>query len=213
MNPQKRYYPAFLNITGRKCAVIGGGSVALRKVETLLEYGAGITVISPFLVSELQQIGGEGWITIVEREFRDGDLAGFFLIVSATDKAEVNDMVYAEAERRGQLVNVVDDAGRSNFIVPSSLQRGDLTIAVSTAGRSPALARRIRTNLEDYFGPEYAELVQLVNDVRQQLLAEGAFVSPAKWQQVLNIEYLNNLLRDGRTEDAKTILLDNLREG
>ena len=185
--------------------------MALRKVETLLEYGSKITVISPYFLPQLQKMVDDGLLKQVKREYRSGDLAGFFLVVSATDRPEINEAVYAEAEQRCQLVNVVDDAERSNFIVPSSLQRGDLTVAVSTAGKSPALARKIRSNLESHIGPEYAELVKLVSGVRQQLFSEGAVVSPEKWQQELDIEYLNGLLSDGRCEEARFILLQNLR--
>jgi len=197
---QSPYYPVFLDLTGRNC------------LETLLEYGAKVKVISPKLSPEIKKMAEKGAIEAVARQYRKGDLAGAFLVIAATDDTEVNEQVSQEAEQRGQLINVVDDASLSNFIVPSSLRRGEITIAVSTSGQSPALARKIRTELETHFGPEYAALTRLVNEVRRQLIESGQAISPERWQKALDIGYLNRMLKEGKEEEARAALLSRLKE-
>ena len=207
------YYPIFLDLAGRRCLVVGGGTVALRKVEALLEHQAIVKVISPKLSSQLEKMASENTIEIEARQYRSGDLEGAFLVIAATDNAEVNGRVSRDARRLGLLINVVDDAARSNFIVPSSLSRGDITIAISTAGTSPALARKIRTELEDYFGAEYAALARLAGEVRRQLIGSGQAVSPERWQKALDIGYLIGMLREGKEAEARAALLSRLKEG
>ncbi|MEE9583625.1 MAG: bifunctional precorrin-2 dehydrogenase/sirohydrochlorin ferrochelatase, partial [Dehalococcoidales bacterium] len=138
------YYPVFLNISHRKCIVVGGGQVALRKARALLEHGADVTIISPDLCHELAELAESGEVSALTKEYQAGDLKNAFVAIAATDNSETNRRVVAEARRRAVLVNVVDDAENSDFIVPSYLRRGEITIAVSTSGRSPALARKIR---------------------------------------------------------------------
>ena len=142
------YYPVFLNISGRKCVVVGGGKVAWRKVKGLLEFGANIEVISPDICPELNELAETGEINVLPRSYHTGDLQGAFVAIVATSNSDINQEVVKEARRSGVLVNVVDDAEDSAFIVPSCLRRGNITIAVSTAGSSPALARKIRTRLK-----------------------------------------------------------------
>jgi siroheme synthase-like protein len=146
----------------------------------------------------------------VSREYTEGDLDGALLAVAATDNAKTNKKVSEEACRRGILINVVDVPALSNFIVPSCLRRGDLTVAVSTCGKSPALARKVRTELENHFGEEYASLVSTTEQVRTELLRKGIAVPAEAWQQSLNLELLLELLRSGRQDEAKMQLLDML---
>ena len=150
--------------------MVGGGAVALRKVEGLLASGASVKVISPALAPELQQLADSGQIEFLSRPFQDGDLEGAFLTVAATDDPSVNEAVWMEAERRGSLVNVVDDPAHSNFILPAVVQRDDLSIAISTGGGSPALARRLRERFEKLIGPEYGVLASLLAELRPELL-------------------------------------------
>ncbi len=165
-------YPLnLINLSARKAVVIGGGTVALRKVEGLLAAGAQVTVISPALTDGMAVLHAEGRITVIPRAYQEGDLDGAWLVVAATDDATVNRAVYAEAERRGCLVNVVDDPEHSNFIVPAVVRRGEVTVAVSTGGSSPALARRLRERLAEVIGPEYGELAALLAELRPTLLA------------------------------------------
>jgi siroheme synthase-like protein len=207
-----KYYPAFISLTGRDCLVIGGGTVAQRKIETLLECQARVRVISPQVVSRVAELAAAGSIELVDRGYAEGDLDGAFLVVSATNDAAVNQQVSLEAARRGQLINVVDDPDHSNFIVPATLNRGDITIAVSTAGTSPALARRIKHDIEESIGAEYADVAKLVGEVRRNLLDRGISVSPEKWQAALDLEELTGLVRNGRGQQAAEKLLTKLVE-
>lgn len=163
------YYPIFLRVAGRPCLVIGGGSVAEQKVESLLKAVARVTVISPQLTPGLRALAARDQIIHQERAYRAGDLTGFFLAYAATDDATLHAQIAAEADAAGVLLNVVDRPHLCHFIVPSVMQRGDLTIATSTGGASPAMAKRIRRNLEDIFGPEYALALTLLRRVRQRL--------------------------------------------
>ena len=187
--------------------------MAWRKVKILVEHGAEVRVISPELCPELKQMAAKGNIEALAREYKDGDLAGAIVVIAATDDTDINEQVSKEAERRGQLINVVDDTTRSNFIVPSYLRRGDITIAVSTAGSSPALARKIRIELEEHFGDEYAALAQLVNEVRTEFIERGVAISSQRWQQALDIDYLNEMLAAGRKKEARAALLSRLIKG
>jgi precorrin-2 dehydrogenase/sirohydrochlorin ferrochelatase len=166
----KTYTICLIGLQTRQTVVIGGGQVAARKVEGLLAAGAQVKVISSILIPELQSLADSGIITFVQRAYREGDLEGAFLAIAATDKMTVNHAVWAEATRRGCLVNVVDDPEHSTFILPAVLQRGEMSVAVSTGGGSPALAHRLREQLEDTIGPEYGTLTELLAELRPELM-------------------------------------------
>jgi siroheme synthase-like protein len=206
-----KYYPIFLNIKGRRCVVVGGGEVALRKVRSLLEHGAEVEVISPELCAELAQLAQSGEIRAHTREYQAGDLENAFIAIAATDRAEVNQEVAAAAHREGVLVNVVDDAESSDFIAPSYLHRGGVTIAISTAGMSPALARKIRTKLEEEVGEEYAKLARLIAEVRAEVKRQGIATSGDIWQEALDLDRLLELVRKGEEKKAKDALLHSLK--
>jgi precorrin-2 dehydrogenase/sirohydrochlorin ferrochelatase len=207
----KSYYPVFLDLDGRKCVVIGGGNVALRKVESLLENNAVVSVVSPEVCAELEQVAAAGKISVQRRVYHRGDLQGAFVVVAATNDNFVNNQIAAEARELSVLLNVVDDAEKSNFIVPASVRRGEVIIAVSTSGRSPALARKIKMMLEQDFGEEYAALALVVNDVRRELKENKITVSAEAWQKALDVDALTELLRNGKTEKARSILRENLQ--
>lgn len=160
------YYPVFLDLRGRLAVVVGGGSVAERKIETLIEYGADVTCIAPLVTPGLDALVAQGLITHEERGYVRGDLAGAFLVVCATDSTEVNRAVYQEAEGQGCLVNVVDVPELCNFIVPSIVKRGPLQIAISTGGAAPVVAKRMRKELERTYGEEWECYVRLLGQVR-----------------------------------------------
>jgi precorrin-2 dehydrogenase/sirohydrochlorin ferrochelatase len=206
------YYPVFLNISGRKCVVVGGGQVALRKVRVLLEHGADVKVISLDLCPGLAQLAESREIKALNRAYRTGDLADASVAIAATDDGELNRQVAEEAHSKAVLVNVVDDAENSDFIVPSYLRRGEVTIAVSTSGRSPALARKIRTRLEKELGNEYASLIRLIGEVRAKVKREGIKIDGDRWQEALDLDLLLELLKRGDEEKAKAILLSDLKE-
>ena len=153
-----RLYPVSLVLKDRKCVVVGGGTVAFRKAASLVEAGARVTVIAPEICAKLEALEGAEQI---RREFAEPDLDGVFLAVGATDSSETNERVAAEAERRGVLVNIVDVPSLCNFYVSSSVNRGDFHIGISPGGASPALARKVRQELESAYGPEYEVLTRL----------------------------------------------------
>ncbi|MFC2003278.1 bifunctional precorrin-2 dehydrogenase/sirohydrochlorin ferrochelatase [Chloroflexota bacterium] len=205
------YYPISLNLVGKRCVVIGGGTVALRKVKGFLEHGASVEVISPDVCSELSKLTEARTISLKGRKYEPGDLDNAFIVIAATAESETNQEVANEARRRKILVNVVDSPEQSDFIVPAHLCRGDLTVAVATAGKSPALARKIRTRLEKNFGEEYASLTELVEEVRAELKQKAVRLSGNDWQNALDLDLLVELLRTGQREKAKTTLLGNLK--
>jgi siroheme synthase-like protein len=210
-NHDLAYYPIFLKISRKKCVVVGGGRVALRKVRALLEYGANVEVISPDPCPELIGLAERGQIRILHRHYRPGDLRKAFVAIAATDSSALNQQVIKEAKGKAVLVNVVDDLENSDFIVPSYVRRGALTIAVSTAGRSPALARKIRTKLEKELGDEYASLVRLIGEVRAEVRRQGIKVTGDDWQEALDLDLMIDLLKRGDDQKAKAVLLDNLK--
>lgn len=211
MKRERSYYPVFLDIRGRRCVVVGGGEVARRKAESLLERGAEVKVISPDLCAGLDRLAEMGEIALLRRRYQPGDLEGAFLAIAATDDYTTNLEVAKEARDTGALVNVVDDPAHSDFIVPSSICRGEVTIAISTAGRSPALARKIRTRLEEGFGEEYASLALLVDEVRTEVKRQGLKVNGDDWQEALDLDSLTELLKKGDREKAREVLISNLK--
>ncbi|MDP2644343.1 MAG: bifunctional precorrin-2 dehydrogenase/sirohydrochlorin ferrochelatase [Desulfobacterales bacterium] len=165
-----RYYPINLDIQGRKCLVVGGGPVATRKVGTLLSCGAGVTVVSPEASGEIRQLAAAGSVRWRPRPYESSDLGGMFLVIGATDNEELNLQIHTDAERRGKLCNIADQPKASNFIVPSIVNRGDLIVAISTSGKSPAFSKKLRRDLESYFGDEYAVFLRLMGAIRSKLL-------------------------------------------
>jgi precorrin-2 dehydrogenase/sirohydrochlorin ferrochelatase len=167
------FYPVLLDLTGKKVLVVGGGQVAQRKVETLLEYEAEILIVSRELTDKLNKMVENKRVQFLGKEFLPRHLDGAFLVIAATDDKALNHRVSEEATRRGMLVNAVDQPADCNFIVPAIIRRGDLLVAVSTSGKSPALAKRVREELEGQFGPEYEATLKLMGKVREAVLASG----------------------------------------
>ena len=165
------YFPAFLDLRGRRCVVVGGGTIGGRKARDLLSAGADVTVVSPRLGPDLSVLVRVGRLAHRPRQFRRADVRGATLVIAATGVPRVDAAVAAEARRRRVLVNVVDRPAACDFILPSVLRRGHLQVAVSTGGRSPALAREIRRRLERLIGPEYAELIERVGEARDRARA------------------------------------------
>ncbi|MCX6030912.1 MAG: bifunctional precorrin-2 dehydrogenase/sirohydrochlorin ferrochelatase [Chloroflexi bacterium] len=208
----KTYPICLIGLTSRPAVVIGGGSVAGRKVVALLAADASVTVISPELTPELAALAAAGRIASMGRAYRDGDLAGAWLVIAATDDPQVNAAVWAEAERRGCLVNVVDDSTHSNFIVPAVVRRGEVTVAVSTGGASPALARRLKEQFEALIGPEYGNLADLLAELRPELIARFSPGQPrlAAALRLVDSDLLAVIRRDGveAARERAAVLLD-----
>jgi precorrin-2 dehydrogenase/sirohydrochlorin ferrochelatase len=165
-------YPVCLEITGKLCVVVGGGSVAERKVSGLLAAKARIRVVSPQLTPPLTGLANEGRIEWLNRSYRDSDLDGALLVFAATNNSEVQEAVVRQAGRAGQLVNVIDEPGRCTFQVPAVVRRGDLILAVSTGGTSPAVAAMVRQQLAERYGEEYGLLLDLMSRLREQILVD-----------------------------------------
>ncbi len=202
-------YPIVLDLTGRPCLVVGGGAVAERKVAGLVEAGARVTVVSPSLTPALLRLATEAPLSWRPREYAQGDVAGFILVMVATDGRAVNAAVSAECRERGIWVNCADDPVRCDFILPSMLRRGAVTVAVSTGGRSPTMARLVREELEALLPREVAALTDVVASVRSALSEGGRSLDAERWRQALDGE-LRNLVAAGRTTEARARLRERL---
>ena len=202
-----RYYPVNLDVKNRPCLVVGGGSVAERKVNTLLDCDARVTVVTTEATDHLKKLASEGRIELIVRSYQAGDLAGRFLVIGATDNEEVNQQVSNDAAGRGLLCNIADRPEACNFVLPAIVRQGDLMIAISTSNKSPAVARRVRETLEKEFGPEYADLLNLMGAIRQKLLAQAK--SPEAHKELftrLLDEGLLDMIRDNRIHDVDRLL-------
>ena len=163
------YYPIFLDLSGRRCVVVGAGNVAERKISGLLKTGAAIVVVGPPAAPAIEKWALEGSLTLMKRAFTPADLDDAFLVIAATDDEQLNELVQREALRRKALINVVDAPNLCEFIVPAVLDRGRLQIAVSTGGASPALAAKLRDRIETEVGPEYGDYVEVIDDFRRRV--------------------------------------------
>lgn len=161
------FYIACLKLTGRRCLVVGGGDVGLEKVEGLLACSGDVTLIAPDAVEPLRRLAEEGSITWERREYAGkADLEGVFMVIAATDDTDVNIRVFDDAEERAMLVNVVDVPPLCNFILPAIVRTGPLAIAISTAGASPALAKRMKSEIAGLYGEDHARLAVILNEAR-----------------------------------------------
>jgi siroheme synthase-like protein len=206
------YYPLLIDLRKKKCVVVGGGRVALRKAVSLLECGAKVTVISREFVPEFEQIRVKKPLHLLKGPFIPKGLNGATIVIAATDSRETNQGIALEARKRGAIVNVVDDPDESDFIVPSYFRRGDLTLAVSTGGASPAFARKIRTWLEKSLGEDYSKLLSLVKEVRKELKQRKKAVPAEVWQEGLDLGLLIGLVRKGKEDKVKKVLRKRLIE-
>lgn len=179
-------FPAFLKLHDRPVLVVGGGAIATCKVPSLLQAGARITVVSPKLTCELVQSVRSREIDWLPKPFEPDDLNGKFLVVAATSLRDLNETVYREADKRNILCNAVDDIDHCHFYYGSIVQRGDLQIAISTNGKSPALAQRLRKELEEQYGPEYAAWLDWLGAAREALRAQSTDSETTKrWLRLL----------------------------
>ncbi|MCE5323846.1 bifunctional precorrin-2 dehydrogenase/sirohydrochlorin ferrochelatase [bacterium] len=195
------YYPIILDLAGKKCLIVGGGLVALRKAQSLLEAGAMATVVSPGICAELECLDG---VVLHRRAYEPGDIDGCTLVFAATDDPSVNAAVSHDAAEHGILANVVDDPELCSFIVPATCRRGDLLISVTTSGKSPALSKHIREQLEQAYGPEYEPFVNLLGEVREVIKSQYSCRAEreAAFNRLISSGILE-LLRDGKDEQAR----------
>lgn len=208
-----RYYPINLDIRGRQCLVVGGGSVGTRKAITLLDCGAAVTVVSPQATEKLHALARAGSITLRNRSYRSTDLKNIFLVIGATDDEILNHRISSDADSRKILCNIADRPAACNFILPSIVHRGDLVITISTSGKSPALAKKLRKTLERQFGEEYADLLQLMGAIREKLLRQAHEPETHKhlFNQLIDSGLLE-LIREGRKNEVNRLLKNTLGE-
>ncbi len=203
------YYPVFLNLAGKRCVIIGGGTIAQGKIGGLLQAGCQITVISPDATPGIRQAAQRGDITWLERTYQPGDMEGAFIGVAATNVWHVNREIYEEAERLGVLLNVVDDPDLCSFIAPSVVKREPVTLAISTGGASPALARKLRETLARAEALEWADLADVLAQARRIIKEQRVVVDPERWQCCITRNLLD-MVRDGRGQEALDLLLSQL---
>ena len=197
-------YPVALKLSGKLCVIVGGGKVAERKVQSLLECDAQVRVISPELTSRLWELANNGNIQYKPDKYEPADLYGAFLVISATDREDVNEAISAECRRRNILVNVVDAPAKANFFVPSTIRRGPLSISVSTNGKSPLMARLLRKDLEALYGPDFGDFLEFIGTIREQIIKNVKNLQ--RRHEILSAladQETIRLLREGYLEQAK----------
>jgi precorrin-2 dehydrogenase/sirohydrochlorin ferrochelatase len=200
-------YPLFLDIRDRRCLVVGGGGVGARKAKGLLASGARVKVVGPRIAPALEALLPNERLRLERRAYRSEDMAGAFLVFSATDDAALNRRIQRDAAAHQVLCNVADQPELCDFILPAVVRRGDLALAITTAGKSPALAKRLRRQLEDQFGPEYERLTRLLGAIRGRLLAAGHDPEGHRkaFTALLDGDLLG-LVRSDRTEEINALL-------
>jgi siroheme synthase-like protein len=197
------YYPIYLDIENRDVVIIGGGQVCARKAETMMRYGARVTVVAPEFTGEIEQWAAEGKLTTRRKQYEEADLGSANIVIASTDNQMVNEKVAADCRRRRIPVNVVDVTPLCEFIVPAIIETGSIQLAVSTGGKSPALARTLKEDLQRLIGPEYAE----VNDVLGSLRDGAKAILPTDMDRKdffdgILARGILEMLRSGRRREA-----------
>jgi precorrin-2 dehydrogenase / sirohydrochlorin ferrochelatase len=207
-------YPVALDVEGKLAVVIGRDAVAVGKVDALLAAGATVRVIADGPGRQLDRLESTAKVTVARRDHRPEDLDGAVLVVASSADPAVREAIFREGSARGALVNVMDDVEHCHFAAPALVRRGDLTIAISTGGGSPALARRLREELEQQFGEEWAEVLDILREVRSDTLAVLPNIEERsrRWQMALDTDELIGLVRAGRSDQARRRLTERLLE-
>jgi precorrin-2 dehydrogenase / sirohydrochlorin ferrochelatase len=177
-------FPMFMKLEGRSCLVVGAGAVGEPKISSLVTAGASVRVVALQATAAVAEWAQAGAITWEGRAFNSADLDGTFLVIAATNSSDVNAAIFHQARQRNILCNVVDDPEHCDFYYPAVVRRGDLQLAISTNGQSPALAQRIRRELEMQFGPEYGAWLEELGRTRQQLFASK--IDPEQRRRLLH---------------------------
>lgn len=201
------YYPIFIDVEDREVVIIGGGVVCARKAETMLRYGANVTVVSPEFTDEIEQWAREGRIRTRRKPYDDSDLEGASMVIASTDDACINGRIARDSRRRRIPVNVVDVTHLCEFIVPAIVESGSIQIAVSTGGKSPALARTLKEDLQKLVGSEYAE----INDLLGSLRADAKRVLPTdadrkRFFDGILARGVLQMLREGKRKEAYDVI-------
>ena len=203
-------YPVYLELRGKRVVVIGGAAVRERKVESLLAAGADDVIV---VVPDVIEVPADA--RVERRAWRPHDLDGAFLVIASSDDPAERDAIAREARDRGALVNVMDDVANCDWAAPAVVRRGDLAIAISTGGRSPALARRLREELEDRFGEEWGPVLEVLREVREETLPELPDLADRsrRWNEALDLDEAAMLAREGRANELSARLRERLLAG
>jgi precorrin-2 dehydrogenase/sirohydrochlorin ferrochelatase len=208
-----KYYPIYLDVSEKRCVVVGGGDVAERKVMKLLECDAEVIVVSSVVTPGLEAMIKGNIIRHVSGDYNSEYIKGAFIVVGATDRDVVNEQIYRDSQELGIPVNIVDDPKRCDFIVPSIVRTGDLAIAISTGGKSPVMAKRLREDLEKTYGPEYGILLDIMGVLREKMITRGE--SPEDNKNVFESVLDSGIIEYIRKEEwgrVKEMLYDLTRE-
>ena len=202
------YYPIYLDIEDHAVLIIGGGNVCARKAETMMKYGARVTIVSPEFTGEIEAWARDGQLALKRKRYDASDLEGATIVIASTDDTSVNEQIAADCRARRIPVNVVDVTPLCEFIVPAIIDKGSVHIAISTGGKSPALARTLKEDLQRLIGPEYAE----VNDLLGTLRDSAKRVLPTDVDRKhffdgIIARGILEMLREGRRADVRDAII------
>ncbi|HHY73946.1 MAG TPA: NAD(P)-binding protein [Bacillus bacterium] len=205
-------YPIMLNLENKHCVVVGGGTVATRKIMSLLQAKANVTVVSPECSAEIKVWSKANQLYLKEKEFENGDVENAFLVIAATNSTKINKHVY-EAVSSQQLINIVDQPELCNFIVPTVLNRGKLSIAISTSGGSPSLAQKIKHDLEKAYDHSYEQYIDFLDETRKEIIAkiDDSNLKYILLKHLLDPIYLD-LTRQGKYSERRKYFEDYVRK-
>ncbi len=198
-------YPVNLLVSGRRVVVVGAGRIAARKIESLLNAGADVHVVSPEVGTEVREWADTGRLTLIERAFEDTDVDEAWLVVTATDVPAVNRAVFEAGESRRIFTNSADDPANCSFTLMSVVRRGDIVVSIGTNGRSPALATFLKEHVRDEMGPEYETLLELLSEAREEIRSTGRSSEDSDWRAAIDSGILE-LIREGRESEARELL-------
>jgi siroheme synthase-like protein len=203
------YYPIFIDIEDRNVVIIGGGNVCARKAETMMKYGARVTIVSPRFTEEIEQWSRDGMLALKRKPYDASDVDDAHLVIASTDDTRVNEQVAADCRARRIPVNVVDVTPLCEFIVPAIVDKGSVQVAISTGGKSPALARTLKEDLLRTIGPEYAEVNDVLGTLRESakrmLLTD---VDRKAFFDGIILRGVLEMLREGRRQEAYRAIAD-----
>lgn len=206
--PNLHGLPVVLLLANRKVVVVGAGNIATRKIEGLINAGAkNITVVAPQLSNEVIEWEKQNLLISFQREFVTSDLDDAFYVCTATEKSEVNNKVFKYCEDKNIICNSADDPANCSAILMSLVRQGDITVAISSAGKSPALAKWLRQHVQQELGPEYTDLVNLLNEEREVLRGAGHSSEDVNWSEMF-AKGIVDLVKDGNIDMARKIICD-----
>jgi siroheme synthase-like protein len=201
------YYPIFLDIENRNVVIIGGGEVCARKAETMMRYGAKVTIVSPEFTPEIEKWAAGGQLEIHRKRYETNDIEDAHIIIASTDDTTVNERVAADARALRIPVNVVDVTSLCEFIVPAIIEKDGIQIAISTGGKSPAVARTLKEDLNRTVGPEYSEINNLLGSLRDSAKATlPTDIDRKRFFDGIIASGVFNLLREGRRKEAYRLI-------